>query len=381
MPMSPKRLLVAMDLSPPGEAKLAVVEEHARALNAEVLLLHVLPEKAAPEDGTVSPEEARARAYLDSVVVRLRLQGLRAWSLVRVGPVAPTILAAAREFEPDVLVIGSSVRGGLARLLPGSIADEIVRNAPCPVLLVRPASDPAPVPAVRSFGDDAARAGALAPQPLGNRTVELSRIIGSVGRPAELGANFRPLRPQPQDEQRYQRILRALERGETLPPVELYKLGYGYYVLDGHHRVAAAKQLGQLWIDALVTEFVPVADAESQQLFAERRVFEQATGLTQIGLARPGNYARLEALIREYAAAHGLADLREAAARWYTEIFRPLQVRLRALRLHLCFPGERSADVFVRLAEHRRCESARQGRELSWDEALHSFAAAQRASA
>ncbi len=379
--MQPKRLLVALDLSPPGEAKLAVVEEHACALDAEVLLLHVLPEKAAAEDGHVSSEEARARAYLDSVVMRLRLRGLRAWSVIRVGPVVETVLAAAQEFEPDVLVLGSSVRGGLARLLPGSIADQIVRQAPCPVLLVRPALESAPAPAVRSFGDDAARAGALAPQPLGHRTVELARIVGSVGRPAELGANFRPLRPRQQDEQRYRRILQALERGDALPPVELYKLGYGYYVLDGHHRVAAAKQLGQLWIDALVTEFVPVADAESQQLFAERRAFEQATGLTQIGLARPGNYARLEALIREYAQEHNLADLREAAARWYAGVFRPLQVRLRALRLHLRYPGERSADVFVRLADFRSHESARQGRLLSWDEALEGFAAAQRASA
>lgn len=379
--MQPKRLLVALDLSPPGEAKLAVVEEHARALDAEVLLLHVLPEKAAAEDGRVSPEEARARAYLDSVVIRLRLQKLRAWSVIRVGPVAETVLAAAQEFEPDVLVLGSSVRGGLARLLPGSIADQIVRHAPCPVLLVRPHLESAPALAVRSFGDDAARAGALAPQPLGHRTVELARIVGSVGRPAELGANFRPLRPRQQDEQRYRRILQAMERGDALPPVELYKLGYGYYVLDGHHRVAAAKQLGQLWIDAIVTEFVPVADAESQQLFAERRAFEQATGLTQIGLARPDNYARLEALIREYAQEHGLADLREAAARWYASVFRPLQVQLRAQRLHLRYPGERSADVFVRLADYRCQESARQGRTLSWAEALAGFAAAQRASA
>jgi len=41
-----------------------------------------------------------------------------------------------------------------------------------------------------------------------------------------------------------------MEAGKPLPPVVLYKLGYGYYVLDGNHRVAAAKQLGQLEIEA-----------------------------------------------------------------------------------------------------------------------------------
>jgi hypothetical protein len=45
--------------------------------------------------------------------------------------------------------------------------------------------------------------------------------------------------------------------GRALPPVELYRLGDGYYVLDGHHRVAAALAVGQLALDARVTEFAP----------------------------------------------------------------------------------------------------------------------------
>jgi ParB-like chromosome segregation protein Spo0J len=48
-----------------------------------------------------------------------------------------------------------------------------------------------------------------------------------------------------------------MERGRGLPPVELYKLGATYYVLDGHHRVAAARLNGQLEIDAYVAEYVP----------------------------------------------------------------------------------------------------------------------------
>jgi nucleotide-binding universal stress UspA family protein len=365
---------VPLDLAPVGEAKLPVAEEQARAFDADLILLHVLPERGAPGDGRVSPAESQAHAYLDAIAMRMRGEGLHAQPLVRFGPVAATVVDVARELGVDLIVIGSNLRGALARLFPGAIADEIVHNAPCPVLLVRPALEHAPArPLVRSFADDAARAGPLAPRSLGARTVELARIVGSVGRPGELRAVFRPRRPRAEDEQRFRRVFERMASGAPLPPVELYKLGYGYYVLDGHHRVAAAKRLGQPWIDAVVTEYLPLTDPEAQRIFTERLRFERATGLTRIGAARPGNYARLEELIHEYAEQHGLADLREAARRWYGEVCRPVQAQIRARRLGRHFPGERTADVLLRVADHRRLESQRQGRDLSWAEALATF--------
>jgi hypothetical protein len=309
--------------------------------------------------------------------LRLRSEGLVAQPLIRFGGVAHTVLDVARELKADLIIIGTNMRGGLSRLFPGAIADEIVHNAPCPVLLVRPALETAPpAPPVRSFADDAAKAGPLAPRSLGARTVEVARIVGSVGRPAELGADFRPLRPNEDDDNRHKRLLQGIERGASIPPVELYKLGYGYYVLDGHHRVAIAKQQRQLWIDAIVTEYLPLTEPEAQRIFTERQRFERATGLTRIGLARPGSYARLEELIHEFAELHKIGDLRDAARRWYSEVFRPLQLRVRARRLTQFFPGERTADVVLRLADHRRLEAQRLGRtadNLTWEETLASF--------
>ena len=373
------RILVPLDLTPLGEAKLPVAEEQAHAFQAELILLHVLPEEAADAEGTVSPEEASARAYLDAITARMHAADVQARPLIGYGPVAAKVLEVASEEDVDLIIIGSNVRRGLSRLFLGSVAEEIVRNAPCPVLLVRPTLDvPQPVTAIRSFADDAARAGPLAPRSLGLRTVEVSRIVGSVGRAAELGADFRPLRRRQQDNERYQRILQAMQQGESLPPVELYKLGYGYYVLDGNHRVAAAKQLGQLEIDAVVTEFVPLGDSEAQRVFVERRAFERATGLTRVGAAKPGTYRRLEQIITQYARQRRFPDLREAAKRWYTEVFRPLAAQIRELRLGEHFPGERTADVFIRLADYRQEVSTRQGRELTWEEVLGQFAAAHR---
>jgi hypothetical protein len=255
----------------------------------------------------------------------------------------------------------------------GGIAAEVVRRAPWLVLLVWARTMPsAPEGRVRSFVDDAARYRPLVQRPLGLRTVAVDRIVGSVGRAHELGAAFLP-RHAPHGDARYQRIHAALARGEILPPVELYKLGYDYYVLDGNHRVAAARALGQPEIDAVVTEFLPVDDADAQRVFLERRAFEQATGLTRIGAARPGHYPRLEAMIRAHAESEGITDLREAARHWYERVYRPMAARLRAAQLGRLFPGERTADLVVHLADLQAAEEERLARPVSWQEALDLF--------
>src|SRR5205085_7503151 len=135
---------------------------------------------------------------------------------------------------------------------------------------------------LRSFQEDADRAGALTQRKLGLRTIETSRIVGSVGRSQELGPDFRPpvRRRRRIDEERFRKITRAIETGAEMPPIDVHKLGFGYYVLDGHHRLAAALQNGQVEIDANVTEFVPAADEQAPELFATRRQFELDTGLT-----------------------------------------------------------------------------------------------------
>jgi nucleotide-binding universal stress UspA family protein len=370
------RILVPLALWPAGEAKLPVVEAQAQALGASVVLLHVLSEREASADGSVTPAEAQARTYLDTIAARLRAAGVDARPLVRTGQVAQEVPAAARELGATLLVLGADARNGLARLLPGGHAEAIVRRAPCPVLLVRPAlpvAAPA-APAVRGFADDATRAGPLVPRQRGSRTVELARIVGTAGDPADLGADFRPRRRWGRDDQRFQGILTALHEGAVLPPVDLYKLGYGYYILDGHHRVAAALRLRQLWIDAEVTEFLPLGDGEAHRVLAERLRFEQATGLTRVGASRPGTYVRLEELVRAHAAAAGLDDLHEAAGRWYASVFRPAQLRARALGVGQHFPGERSADVLLRALGDPPDGGAGRGTGATWEAALQALA-------
>jgi hypothetical protein len=87
---------------------------------------------------------------------------------------------------------------------------------------------------------------------LGTMTVAIDHIIGSVGRAQDFDRNFMPRNENTLE--RWMRIDRAWRAGEHLPPIELYKIGEVYFVVDGNHRVSVAHVVGQEYIDAAVTE-------------------------------------------------------------------------------------------------------------------------------
>jgi hypothetical protein len=88
----------------------------------------------------------------------------------------------------------------------------------------------------------------------GKRIVEVSKIVGSVGRHREFDGRFMPTKASAS---KWKRVDRAFRRGVDLPPVSLYKIGDSYFVHDGNHRVSVARYHGVEWIDAEVTEFRP----------------------------------------------------------------------------------------------------------------------------
>lgn len=85
-------------------------------------------------------------------------------------------------------------------------------------------------------------------------TVEVRKIVGSVGRCWAFDAGFLPVCSC--SAERWRRVHRALVEGKALPPVELYNLGGAYFVVDGNHRVSVARYRGAVAVDAVVTEFV-----------------------------------------------------------------------------------------------------------------------------
>lgn len=88
---------------------------------------------------------------------------------------------------------------------------------------------------------------------LGRKVVEVSKIVGSVGRYGEFDRGFMPVKASMSG--KWKRIDRALRKAEELPAVSLYRIGDAYFVEDGNHRVSVARYQGVEMIDAEVTQF------------------------------------------------------------------------------------------------------------------------------
>jgi hypothetical protein len=93
---------------------------------------------------------------------------------------------------------------------------------------------------------------------IGLRAVPLEDIAGTMRHPSQNTADFLPLPKLRGDNwrARWQRITRAVDRLETLPPVDLVQVGDKYYIADGHNRVAAALAAGAVETDADVTQLI-----------------------------------------------------------------------------------------------------------------------------
>jgi nucleotide-binding universal stress UspA family protein len=144
-----RRILVATDFEESAEQAIACAVELARADGAELVLLHVYmdlptyPEVAAGRVEAIYEEQRRwVEGELERRARAARGRGLLASPLVRTGSPAPTIARVAAEERADLVVVGTHGRSGLDRLVLGSVAERVVRQAPCPVLVVK--APPAP---------------------------------------------------------------------------------------------------------------------------------------------------------------------------------------------------------------------------------------------
>lgn len=134
----PFTVLVALDGSLRAEAVLPAAATIARAMKGSVRLYHVLPEQ------TSDPEEDRllldaAERYLHDVQRRLQWQGVPAEISLGRGDVSAQIIAKAHAHHTDLVALATHGRTGLERLLLGSVADTVLHQAPCPLLILRPA--------------------------------------------------------------------------------------------------------------------------------------------------------------------------------------------------------------------------------------------------
>ena len=144
-----KKMLVPIDGSLRSEVVVRHAAETAKALGCSVRLLTVvdLTKKNGQKTASDSSDEAaslawveteieQAEGYLRPVAERLCEQGLSPEMEVRFGNPGEEILKAASEYGSDIIAMATRSRRGVARLVFGSVADQVLRESHVPVLLI-----------------------------------------------------------------------------------------------------------------------------------------------------------------------------------------------------------------------------------------------------
>jgi len=141
-------ILVATDFRPTSESALNYGREFARTFGATLHVLHVLenpmmhagPEAVGVDFTRIQAElEAGAQQSLDRCVTPEDREQLKAVTAIRTGGTpAHEIAGYAKARGIDVIIMGTHGRGLVSHFLLGSVAEKVVRTAPCPVLTVRP---------------------------------------------------------------------------------------------------------------------------------------------------------------------------------------------------------------------------------------------------
>jgi hypothetical protein len=207
--------------------------------------------------------------------------------------------------------------------------------------------------------------GVVGREDLGLKVVPLDAIVGTVDRAADFDRGFRPTSPRLRS--RWERIAAAQRRGESLPPISLYKVGDLFFVRDGHHRVSVAKSLGREDIDAYVTEIqtrvrlgrdLRVGDLP---LKGHERLFRERVPLgreerSRIQVSDPWDYGVLAESVeawgfRAMQDRGSYMERREVAHVWFTSEYLPVVEMLEAG--DLIERGETETDAYMRISAMR----------------------------
>lgn len=235
--------------------------------------------------------------------------------------------------------------------------------------------EPDDVNMVLPFDEVVAALGRDSEHRLGLRLIRLDSIVGSVDRDRDFDRWFRPRSSRGRE--RWERLAVAQRRGESIPPIQVYRVGELHFVVDGHHRVSVAHALGLATIDAYVTEVRTRLTATGIRhrgdviLKKDRRLFldrvplsEQARG--SISLTDPWEYTQLGETVEAWGfrlMQHEgrFLDRDDVARRWYAEEYQPVVRMIRDAGLI----GERTeTEAYL----HISCDRYRLMRTHRWDD-------------
>ncbi len=225
------------------------------------------------------------------------------------------------------------------------------------------------------FDEVVAALGRTGERRLGLQVIQLDSIVGSVDRTREFDRRFRPTSGQVRE--RWQRLALAQRRGESVPPIEVYRVGDMHFVVDGHHRVSVAHALGLKTIDAYVTQVTTRLSPEGVRYRGDllmkdyRRLFLERVPLARearaaITLSDPWEYAELAEAIEAWGFRlmqdeGRFLDRTEIARRWHDEEFVPV---VRMLRQAGLIETQTEAKAYMWVA----CERYKLMRTHRWDD-------------
>jgi hypothetical protein len=203
---------------------------------------------------------------------------------------------------------------------------------------------------------------------LGVRPIPVSKIVGTVSRTSDFDQDFLPRRREIGE--RWNRVERTFAEGD-FPPITVYELDGSFFVVDGHHRVAVARQRGVEYIDAEITQLrsrwrLPEgADIGRVIMTEQRELFMEESGLSRarpeggIEFSRPQGYIELLEQIK----VHGyhlmtergeVLSREEIAADWYDRVYLPTVRAIKREGLWELWPRATKADLFLWVSERRR---------------------------
>lgn len=203
---------------------------------------------------------------------------------------------------------------------------------------------------------------------VGIEPIRVDSIVGTADRRPEFGPGFLPKEFEGRD--RWRRVEQAFPASD-FPPIVVFKVGEAYFVVDGHHRVAVAKQRGIEYIDAEVTELdsrwpldpdVDMADVihrEQRQIFLEESGLGQARPGASFEFSRALGYIELLEIVQVFGYhlmmdRHEVLPREEVAARWFDEVYLPTIEILRSEGIIASIPDRTEADLFLWVHQRRQ---------------------------
>ncbi len=224
----------------------------------------------------------------------------------------------------------------------------------------------------------------------GVKEIPVDHIVGSAAPDVKTGdfdPAFLPLNRRMRE--RWTRIYQAMVEGDELPPIDVYKVDDNYYVIDGHHRVSVARNLGRPVINARVINVKtraplgPDVDPAALLRAAEYAAFLEATQLhrtrpeARLECGRLGRYDE----IMQHIIGHGYflsleqhrqVPLQEAASSWYDHVYHPIAEAIRKHKVLEQLPGWTEADLYVEITR-RWMALSQEGEEAGPEEAVQAL--------